>query len=453
MFARSSRSDRYPMQSRARRCVVAGSGGLLGLLVVALVVAGCDASRPSDGRAGTGVDAAEIADAVAASERLSAADAYEAALAERDPLMQHMLLASVYGRADESNVLELSDVFAADSEHRNGPQARVIGALWGRIDPERGLAETLSWERPLVREFASRELMDAAVAKGRGEELIGFLASLEPEIAPGSYKTGQVALVEALFEGGENEIGLAFIEGARVDAELRSGLIGKGVLAGGRRDAEGVIRWAEERLESGAEQSDTFMELAVFIMRLLTSIDHERGRAWFEEHLAGTRVSDQGLEVLTDSEWARGNPQKAFDYVRSRPTMEPIARGARALAYHWLKNDPETAKRVLLQAANEDARMETVILPLVQYMMVMEVPRSMELAQRIADPGEKHAALKQGLMRWARIDPAAVDAYVERYPVSPDLRRSIAVAKSLAGTKRTRVEDGGGDPADAGDEG
>ena len=56
-------------------------------------------------------------------------------------------------------------------------------------------------------------------------------------------------------------------------------------------------------------------------------------------------------------------------------------------------------------------------------------------------------------MRWARIDPAAVDAYVERYPVSPDLRRSIAVAKSLAGTKRTPVEDGGGDPADAGDEG
>ena len=27
-----------------------------------------------------------------------------------------MLLASVYGRADESNMLELSDVFAADSE-------------------------------------------------------------------------------------------------------------------------------------------------------------------------------------------------------------------------------------------------------------------------------------------------------------------------------------------------
>jgi hypothetical protein len=143
-----------------------------------------------------------------------------------------------------------------------------------------------------------------------------------------------------------------------------------------------------------------------------------------------------------DSEWARAHPREAFEYIRSRPTMEPVGLGARTLAYHWLRSDPDTAKQLLMPAIDADARMAPVILPLVQEMMVLEVPASMELAQRIPDPEEKHAALKQGLMRWARIDPAAVDAYVERHPVSPSLSRSIAVAKSLSGSKRARVEDG-----------
>jgi len=59
----------------------------------------------------------------------------------------------------------------------------------------------------------------------------------------------------------------------------------------------------------------------------------------------------------------------------------------------------------------------------------------MILAQRIPDAQEKHAVLEQGLMRWARRDPSGVDAFIEKYPITAELRRFVTAAKALAGVK------------------
>jgi hypothetical protein len=60
----------------------------------------------------------------------------------------------------------------------------------------------------------------------------------------------------------------------------------------------------------------------------------------------------------------------------------------------------------------------------------------MELAQRVPKLEEREAVLKQGLMRWARRDPAGLDGYLARYDVSDSVQRSIRAARSLKESRR-----------------
>lgn len=409
----------------------------------------CDASQPKRAGLATQLSSAEVAERIDEASRMEVDFAYEAALAEDDPFLQHILLAAAYARVDGENLANVTDVFAAEASARSAREARVIGAMWGRVDPLRGLELVLEWERPLVRENAMAALMTIAVDAGRADEVVAVMAELQEDVGARAMLVAHKAMVESLFAGELFDQGLAYVENVDADDETRSGLVGVATLATARREGgtQSLVAWVEQRLDSGEGDRQILKELSVYLLRLISTASIERGQYWFETHLAGKPGSDEGLAILSGSEWARQNPEEALAYIRNRPDSEPIKLGLRSLAYLWLKNDGKTALPILLPLVDEDPRMEPLLFPIVQYMIPKQLEPSLILAQRIPDPEEKHAALEQGLMRWARRDPEGVEEFIADHPISPALRRSVAAAKALAGAERKQRKNSAGSEA------
>lgn len=416
------------------------------LLLAAVLFAGCEGQSSSSAALRPQVDAERVSDLLAELSTVAPDKAYEKALGESDPYVRHLLLASTYARIGKGEIQAVHDVFTAKGTVRDGIEARAIGSLWGHLDVENGLLQVLDWERPVLRERGAEALMGTVVRSGNARALLDQMTVIQDQVGPGVHQAATKAMIDALFENREWDLGVDVLADVE-DTEVRSALTGAAMLAANRYSFDEFRTWVEGINLDESRPLPIVRELSSLVLKVLVKRDPAEGKGWYEEHLAGTSYGDGALAILTNSTWARENPEEALSYVRSRPSGERLEFGLRSLAYQWLRSGGLVAKEKLLAVAEEDERYEGLFFPLAQFMVQIDVENSVKLARRVPNAEEQHEVLKQGLMRWTRMDPDAVDRYVAENPVSPALRKSISIAKSIRGARREK------EAANAGGEG
>jgi hypothetical protein len=133
--------------------------------------------------------------------------------------------------------------------------------------------------------------------------------------------------------------------------------------------------------------------------------------------------------------WSREDPLAALEFMNARAASEKPEMAKRAVAFMWLKKDPAAAQPFLREAVDRDPAMYPVLLPLVQYMMINDLPSAMALALRVPDKRERESLLKQGLMRWVQRDSAATEAFMAAHPVSKNVEAAVQGAKRMRGSR------------------
>lgn len=411
--------------------------GLLGLL-------GCGDESPSrlgalvESGAESRIDAEEIAARLEALRALPLGEAYREALEVPDPLMQHLLLAQVYARVDASNFDQLRAVFESDMRNPDGTQARIVGNLWAKIDPVGALSAVMRWDDPRARTFASHAILNVWIQRMNADAARQAFRDVASELPLPVVQQGEQALAEALGRHGNLDSLLRLLEEAE-DVDHRHRMIATSMIEFLRRDADAWTRWAEKIHRDGALRErapEVQSDIVLQAIRLLAQRDVDEVVAWYPTIADGDYSGD--ALILIAERWARIDPEATLAFLAGRPDAERPEMARRAVAYVWLKKEPEVALAKLRAAIDEDPDMVSVIFPLVQFLIASRVDEAMELAQRVPDAKEREIVLKQGLMRWARLDPAAADAYMARHPVSEPILRAVRAAKALKSTTHSR---------------
>ncbi len=409
-------------------------------LLSPLALLGCD-SEPSSRLEGlvengieSRIDSEEIAGRLEALRTMPIDEAYHEALGATDPLMGHLLLAQVYARVDESNFGQLRSIFESDLASRDGVQARIFGNLWAKVDPVNALTEVLRWDDARARHFASNEILNVWVKRTNADAARQAFRDVSRELPADVVQQGEQALAEALGRHADLDSLLALLEETQ-DADHRRRMIAVSTIEFLRRDGDAWPVWAEKihRDDALRERApDVQSDIVLQAIRLLVQRNVAEAVGWYPK-IADGEYSGDALSLIAEN-WARTDPEAAFSFLAGRTDAEKPGMARRAAAYVWLNKEPDVALAKLREAVDRDPGMVSVIFPIVQFLIASRVEEAMELAQRVPDEKEKEIVLKQGLMRWARLDPSAVDAYMEQHPVSQPIRRAVRAAKALKTT-------------------
>ncbi len=422
---------------RGRLRTAACVSGSISLLFSIFLVSGCHSESPSDSSVGTQIDSALVAERIAENRRADIGEAYQLALDEVDPFIRHMLLASVYGRVDESNFAEFRTTFERDIKRRNARQAEVFGNLWAKADPQDALRNVLAWEDRKAQKFASEEILSVLVQGPDPRSTLRTLRSLSSEFPPGVLKQGEESLAEALGRNQILDVLLELLQGVE-DADQRSRLIILSLIEITRADRGAFVRWVEQVKDDRSVAIELRYQLVMQAVRILVARDVEEALAWYPT-IANEEYVGDALTAIA-KRWGKDDPVAAMEFMRQRPESENPGSAKRAAAYLWLQKDPATARVELKKAIDLDPTMTSVIFPLVQYLMVSEVSEAMELAQQEENLEEREALLKQGLARMLRTDPAGLKIYLAKYDVSPAVRKFLRVARSYRASQGDKTE-------------
>ncbi|MAG31962.1 MAG: hypothetical protein CL908_13830 [Deltaproteobacteria bacterium] len=411
------------------------SGGAILFLSLVLVLglSGCDAEPQRGPSVETRIDSSAAAERIAAARSVGIGEAYQQALDEADPFLQHMLFAAVYGRVDASNFAEFREVFERKLDRRSADESRVFGNLWAKIDSQAALRGVMTWTNPRARKFASEEVMSVWAQQPNAAEVLQAFRDLAGELPSGVLQQGQYSLAEALGRHLQLEALLSLLLGVD-DVEHRTRLATASLIEMTRAERDAFVRWVEQLRGDDSVPIELRYELVMQVIRLQVTRDLDEALAWYPT-IASEEYAGDALTIIAQK-WGRDDPVAAMEFMRQRPESENPGSAKRAAAYLWLNQDPGMARTELRKAVEEDPTMSSVIFPLVQFMMVNELEEAMELAQRVPKLEEREAVLKQGLMRWARRDPAGLDGYLARYDVSDSVQRSIRAARSLKESRR-----------------
>lgn len=365
---------------------------------------------------------------------LALAERYAAALAEPDPLERHMRLAAVYSRVGEADLPALLAVLKQDLRRRRPEEIRTFANLLARLDRENALREVIGWDVPHARIAAQAEVMSIWAASGAIEQARATWREAAAQQPAEVIQQGELGLIEALARHRVLPPILEILEASQ-DPDHRRRLIAKISLVMSQTPGIPYPDWAVQLHAEGRLGAELESEILLQALKLLLAGSVEAGTAWYER-IKQADCAREALAVIGEK-WAYSDPVAALEYMKTRPAPERSDLGRRAVALIWLQREPARAEPYLREAIVEDPEMHSVILPLVQYAMVRDLPGAMELAQRIPVEEERASALKQGLMRWVQLDPKAVDAYLAAHPVPDEVKQAVEGARRL---RQQRIE-------------
>ncbi len=402
-----------------------------------LALSGCNSESQLDSIDEMRIDSERIAERMTADQSLEIGPAYLKALSEVDPFVRHMLLASVYGRIDASNFSEFREAFEGKLDARGANEARVFGNLWAKVDAQGAAREVMKWKSSRAHKFASEEIMSVLAQGAKGEVAIQALRDSSAELPDGVLKLGQESLAVALSRHQQLETLLELLQELE-DTDHQKRLIALTAIEITRADRHGFARWVEQVKDDDSVAIELRYALAMQATQLEAGRNLEEGLAWYPK-IAHEGYAGDALLIIVQI-WGQDDPAAAMKFIRQRPESENPSSAKRAAAYLWLKQDPGTARVELGKAVNQDPTMSSAIFPLVQYMMVREIAEAMELAKQLPDLEERETVLKQGLVRWARLDPDGLDAYLAKNVISGSVRKYLNLGRSMNASRKKNPE-------------
>lgn len=402
------------------------------LLIIALAT-GCteDSASPID-RTGQ-VDALQ-GKLPTLSPAATLVERYAAGLAENDPLSRHQLLAQVYAEATKSDVEGMLGVIKEDLRKRKPEEVRVFANLFAKLDRRTALSEVLSWDYPAAQIIASEEVMSVWVQTGDSGEIMRTWSELEgsANIPLSRVHRGEIAMMGAVARHRDYDAINSLIADA-TDVDHRRRLIARLGLSMSQSDGESYLDYAVRVHKSETFEPEVKAELVLEAQKLALVATPEFAIGWYENIKDGPYSGD-ALSIIAEK-WSRTDAIAALDFVRARPASEKPAMAKRAAAIIWLQKDPQVAEPYLREAVEADRSMDSVLLPLAQFMMVRDSKGAMELALRVPDTRERESVLKQGLMRWVQRDQTAAEDFMAKNPVSKSIETAVQGAKRM---KRNR---------------
>lgn len=398
----------------------------MALITTLLTTTGCEPDGAKNGFMGDSL-APWNADQEARS-RLPLAERYAAALDEQDPLLRHMWLAEVYSEVDANDLPALLEVLKKDLRIRRPEEVRTFANLLARLGPDTALSEVLGWGVPAARMFAQAEVMSIWVAAGKFDLARSTWRKMAAQLPVEAVQYGDLGMVEALARHRVLPPILELMEEAD-EADHRRRMLAKASLVMSQTPGISYSEWAEQLFREGGLGPELTVEVQLQAIKILLLEGPEPAIDYYER-VKEASFSGDALAVIGEK-WAYTDPKAALEFMRSRPPSEKPDMGKRAVAIIWLQQDPATGAPFLHEAIDKDPDLHAIILPVVQFQMVSDLPGAMKLAQRIPVEEERTIALKQGLMRWVQRDPAAVERYMSSNPVSDEIQQAVRGAKRL----------------------
>lgn len=380
--------------------------------VLAAFLVACSPSNDAAAPEGAGpLDAVAMKSAVAA------------ALANPDTLDRIDAIADLMRLLDASNVEGAMAAYDEAVEGLDRDEVRLFANAWARLDPRAALERFTTWRAPRVGQSAISEVVFYWTRHGGADEAREFaLASLGIDRPEGQTVRNLVvdATAAGLAAAGQHAALTKLLEGFPSD-DGRNWVITQAMLELYRKGTPAVRAWVDSI--PWEAQNNLKHDVLRTALISLANVDGRQAAEWYET-VEAKLPPGSFLEAMSEASGAR-EPLANIEWLQKRPESEARRLALRAGAYHYLKADGSAASDWISAHLDDPAIKASMLFPLTQYMISVDIQKALLLAEQIDAPGEKLSSLKQILVMWSRQDLPAVERYMAEKGVSPEVVRTV----------------------------
>lgn len=399
--------------------------GSLGIFWLSVACLACgEVGRPGARPAPVDLDAGELREALL--EALATTDTFDRVARTVE------LLAAV----DDDNVAGARAAYDQRLAHVDRSEIRLYANTLARRGPREALDEVMRWEYPGLKRAAVSEIVYWWARHGGSAEARAYAEATLEDAALGEKTVRNVmidALVRAVAASGDHAELTEIFASLPAD-DTREWLLTQSILELYRTGGFAATKaWVDSiPWDVGDGLAFSALKRGLHLQSKALGADSAAWYLEFEPRLSPDEV-EEALPLVVQG-WVRRDPEATIAWLRDRPQSAVRDEALRSAAIVWLKGDPETAV-AWIEARLEDPLVErTLLFPLAQYTMSIDIHEALPLAERIPIEGERIRALKQILVMWSRDDYAAVEAYMAENDV-PE-----AVVAAVRGQRAIRTQ-------------
>jgi hypothetical protein len=291
---------------------------------------------------------------------------------------------------------------------------RLFTLAWARFDPAGALARLSTWPenaRDMARGAAIYAWAyydpSAALKAVEAVESKPERAQLQYELVAGWSSRDQIQdlsdWITALPEG-----------------QTRQRYAGSYARALLRRGPEALLAWADA---VPVDANDGFKATAVLkAAHTLAHQDPLRAKDWIEGQLDQSYARHVAPAIVRL--WAKSDPKAALDWSRALASEDDRNRSVSQAYRAWLQIDPEQATEWLRTNTPSDS-LDMALRIEMQSALTRSPKTAMEWAERMENPKRREQSVREVAIRWKRMDPEAMGAWLAKASISDELRHAI----------------------------
>lgn len=357
------------------------------------------------------------------------------ALANPDTLDRIDAVADLMRRLDASNVEGAMAAYDDAVEGLDRDEVRLFANAWARLDPRAALERFTTWRAPRVGQSAISEVVYYWTRHGGAEEARQFaLDSLGIERPAGQTMRNLVvdATAAGLAAAGQHDALTKLLEGFPSD-DGRNWVITQAMLEFYRAGTPALRAWVDSIPweAPNALKHDALRSALIS----LANFDGQQAAEWYET-VEARLPPGSFLEPISEA-WGSREPLANIEWLLDRPASEARRLALRAGAYQYLKRDGTAASAWITAHLDDPSVKASMLFPLTQYTISVDLQQALPLAEQIEVPGEKLSSLKQILVMWSRKDPQAVERYMAEKGVPAEVEQ---VVRAMSAVRRQQSQ-------------
>lgn len=326
-------------------------------------------------------------------------------------------------RLDEGNVDGAMEAYDAAVEGLDRDEVRLFANAWARIDPRAALERFTKWRAPRVGQSAISEVVSSWTRRGGGEEARIFaLESLGMDKPEGQTVRNLVvdATAAGLAAAGQHAELTRLLANFPSD-DGRNWVITQALLEFYRAGTPALRAWVDSI--PWETQNDLKHDALRSALISLAGFDGPAMAQWYET-VEAKLPPGSFLEPISEA-WGARDGLANLEWLIARPESSGRNAALRAGAYHYLRQDGPAASEWISARLGDPSVFSSMLYPLTQYMISVDLEKALALAEQLATPGEKISSLKQILVLWSRSDHPAVERYMVEKGVPPEVERAV----------------------------
>ena len=337
-------------------------------------------------------------------------------------------------KLDEGNVDGAMEAYDAAVEGLDRDEVRLFANAWARIDPRAALERFTKWRAPRVGRSAISEVVSSWTRRGGAEEARTFaLESLGMDRPEGQTVRNLVvdATAAGLAAAGQHTELTRLLASFPSD-DGRNWVITQALLEFYRAGTPALRAWVESI--PWETENDLKHDALRSALISLAGVDGREAAQWYET-VEAKLPPGSFLEPISEA-WGARDPLANLEWLIARPESSGRNAALRAGAYQYLRQDGPAASDWISARLGEPGVVASMLYPLTQYMISVDLEKALALAEQIEAPGEKLSSLKQILVMWSRRDHPAVERYMAEKGVPPEVARAVRSMHAIRKKKR-----------------